>query len=105
MPEGEHTEFSTPIPLRDNEFPNPYSRLESCEVIRQRLRVLTELLETHGAPDPVGLTAVLEGLSSDLRGAVWGDLAGVGAALQEGREHQWRASAHRFLYPTAGRPS
>lgn len=103
MPGDERTDFGTPIPLRDNGSgvrPNPWSRLEAVDVVYQRLRVLAQLTaSTAGPPDEAGLAGVLEALSNDLRGAIWGSLADVERLANSAGVGRWTSSAYPIVWP------
>ena|SRR5204863_3479652 len=108
MPETERTDFSTPIPLRDNgtdERPNPYSRLEAANAVLGRLRMLEGLQdEVRAAPDGLALGAIVIALAQDLRAALRGDLAAVEGVLAS--DHgltQWTREVDALLWPARAR--
>lgn len=94
MPDGERTEFDTPIPLRESMFgpanapqPNPYTRLEAVEAVERRLETLINVARSHAgercgleSSDPDRQLANLLGdITQDLHMCVYGDLDAVTA--------------------------
>lgn len=105
MPEDEQTQFSTPIPLRDNgsdERPNPWTRLEAADRVYSRVHALRELLVAAAeAPNRVALQAVLEILDGDLFVALYGTLPDVRAVAAGAPIELWVQTAKGLLWPPA----
>ena len=85
MPEGERTEYSTPIPLRrnesemgDGERPNPWSRLEAISSARERLGWLAEhLIAEYDLVAGTDVGVLIDQVAEELHTSLWGDLAAV----------------------------
>lgn len=105
MPENERTQFSTPIPLRDNgiesmttPMPNPYTRLEAVGALHRHLhRVLADLAPTPDTFLEVALHALAVGTEEMLTACIWGDLAAVEAVRNHLRDLE--AGAGRLQGP------